>query len=199
MSDSSDTAAKKRSRLRWVTLGVALGLVVPFGGLLAGLALSGSFPATDLWLWAFLCLPVSLAIAITRYRLWDIDIIIRRTLIYSALTAVLALAYFGSVVTLQSILSAVTGENRSALATVLSTLAIAALFGPVRNRVQAAIDRRFYRKKYDAQQVLAQFAVTARDETDLDALTGELVRVVQETMQPEMVTVWLQGEGLRRG
>jgi hypothetical protein len=154
--------------------------------------MSGSFPTGWLWGWAFLCLPVSLAIAITRYRLWDIDVIIRRTLIYSTLTAVLALAYFGSIVSLQSILSAVTGESRNALATVLSTLAIAALFGPVRSRVQAAIDRRFYRRKYDAARTLAAFGAQARDVVELEQLSGQLLRAVEETMQPVHASLWLR-------
>ena len=110
----------------------------------------------------------------------------------AALTALLALVYFGSIIFLQRLVGALTGAAQSPLAVVVSTLGIAALFTPLRRRIQDAIDRRFFRKKYDAQQVLAQFAVTARDETDLDALTAELVRVVQETMQPESVSVWLR-------
>jgi hypothetical protein len=139
-----------------------------------------------------LLIPLSIGMAILRSRLWDIDVIIRRTLIYSLVTAVLALAYLGSVVALQGVFTALTGESRGALVTVLSTLAIAALFGRVRARVQAAVDRRFYRQKYDAARTLAGFAASARDETDLERLSQRLVGVVDETMQPASVGLWLK-------
>jgi hypothetical protein len=138
------------------------------------------------------CVGVGIAFAILRYRLWDIDIIIRKTLIYSALSGILALVYFGSVLILQQVFSSAVGVERTPVAIVISTLAMAALFTPLRDRVQAIIDRRFYRQQYDAQQVLAQFAQTARDETDLERLTAELTRVIQETLQPEQVNVWLR-------
>ena len=124
--------------------------------------------------------------------IWDIDVIIRKTLVYGVLTALLALVYFGGVVLLQRLVGTLTGAAQSPLAVVVSTLAIFILFAPLRGRIQDGIDRRFFRKKYDSQQVLAQFAQTARDETDLDALTTELARVVQETLQPEGVSVWLK-------
>jgi hypothetical protein len=140
--------------------------------------------------------PLAFTIAILRSHLWDIDIIIRKTLVYTVLTALLALIYFSSVVLLQRLVGVLTGvAEGSPLTVVVSTLAIAALFTPLRRRIQDIIDRRFFRKKYDAQRVLAAFAVTARDETDLDALTAELAGVVQETMQPERVSVWLRSSG----
>ncbi len=143
------------------------------------------------YLLCYLAIPAGVAFAILRYRLWDIDVIVRKTLVYASLTVLLALVFFGTVTLLSSLFSRVTGQQ-SALAIVVSTLVIAALFNPLRRRLQNSIDRRFFRRKYDAQQVLAQFAVTARDETDLDALTAELARVVQETMEPKRISIWLK-------
>lgn len=134
--------------------------------------------------------PLSFAVAILRYRLWDVDVIIRKTLMYSTLTAVLLVVYLGSVVLMQAVFGRLFGAE-SGPAIVVSTLIIAALFAPLRRRVQAGIDRRFYRQKVDAQQALAGFARAARDEVDLDALLANVAGVVQETLKPESVSVWL--------
>jgi hypothetical protein len=136
--------------------------------------------------------PISVFISIFRYRLWDIDLVIRRTLQYGLLTGLLVLAFFGGVATFQWILRTLTGRADSPFVTVLTTLGIAALFNPLRRRVQAFIDRRFYRATYDAEQTLAQFASTARDEVDVDRLTGELLSVVRGAVHPEHVSLWLR-------
>jgi hypothetical protein len=140
--------------------------------------------------------PVAVAIAILRYRLYDIDIIIRRTLIYTILSVMLALLYFGSVVLLQAAVSRATAgravDGQSPLVVVVSTLFIAGVFAPLRSRVRGFIDRRFYRRRYDAQKVLAAFARTARDEVEVEALSAEVARVVQETMQPQVALIWLK-------
>ncbi|MGE5263521.1 MAG: hypothetical protein ACM3S0_09080 [Acidobacteriota bacterium] len=136
--------------------------------------------------------PVILAIAVLRYQLFDIDIIIRRTLIYGVLTALLAFLYFGSILSLGQVSSALTGAQQPEIVTSVSTLAIAALFTPLRQRVQNAIDRRFFRHKYDATQVLAAFSATVRDEVELEKLAERLLAVVDETMQPTRVSLWMK-------
>jgi len=138
-------------------------------------------------------LPVAVGMAILRYRLYNIDLIINRTLVYGALTALLAAVYVGSIVASQGILRALTGQG-SQLAIVASTLAVAALFNPLRHRIQSFIDRRFYRRKYDARRTLESFSAKLRDQTDLDALGDDLMGVVKETMQPTHVSLWLRPE-----
>ncbi len=186
--------AVSRAQLRWGLGGMIVGLGFFFLATYAGIFVPIPDQVRSVFdifgALSFGIMGVTLGIAVMRYRLFDIDVIIRRTTSYALLTALLVLVYFGSVVVLQRLLSPITGE--STIAIVLSTLLIAALFLPLRRRVQAAIDKRFFRQKYDAEQVLAQFAATVRDETDLDELTAELVRVIQETMQPEFVSVWLR-------
>jgi hypothetical protein len=150
-----------------------------------------------MWIWPVLfvagasTIPVAVGIAILRYRLYDIDLIINRTLVYGSLTAMLVAVYVGSIVLLQGLLRALTGQE-SQLAIVASTLAVAALFNPLRHRIQGFIDRRFYRRKYDAIKTLETFSARLRDETDLDALSDDLVKVVRETMQPTHGSLWLR-------
>jgi hypothetical protein len=137
-------------------------------------------------------IPIATGIAILKYRLYDIDVIINRTLVYGSLTVMLALIYFGVVATTQAIFGALTGqEEQPQLAVVVSTLVIAALFTPLRRRIQSFIDRRFYRRKYDTRKTLEAFSAKLRNETDLDALSDDLVGVVRETMQPAHASLWL--------
>jgi len=181
----------ERQQLKWFALAAVLIGAVTAGHLLfldlllpeAFLNLLDAATITGLY--------VAVGIAILRYRLYDIDIIINRTLVYGSLTVTLVLVYFGSVAGLQYILRALTGQE-SQLAIVASTLAIAALFNPLRRRIQTFIDRRFYRRKYDARKTLEEYSTMLRDETNLEELSGDLVRVVRETVQPEHVTLWLR-------
>jgi hypothetical protein len=142
---------------------------------------------------SLLLIPLSIGVAIIRHRLWAIDIVINRTLVYGALTASLVLVYLGGVAATQAIFHALTGqEQQPQLAIVASTLVIAALFTPLRRRIQSFIDQRFYRRKYDARKTLHDLSLRLRDETDLDALSDDLVEAVRETMQPAHVSLWLR-------
>ncbi len=185
----------QQAQIRWLAWGTLITSIGALsGGVLASLGLLQTnwivrFVAYRL---LFLAVPVSVAIAILRYRLFEIDVIIRRTLIYGVLSGALALVYLVSVIVLQQVFQGVTGQIESGLATVLSTLAIAALFIPLRRRVQEAIDRRFYRSKYDMGLTLAEFGGIMRNEVDLSALAGHLLTVVDGAVRPAHVSLWLK-------
>jgi hypothetical protein len=193
-------SARERLQVKWVVYGFVLWMlinaisVLPYNYVL-------SLPPGEpvpIWIQPFLYLysiglmvvPISFTVAVLRYRLWDIDFIIRRTLIYGILTGILVGTYFGSVILIQTLFTAISGQQ-SPVAIVISTLIIAALFQPLRRRIQSWIDRRFFRRKYDASQALAKFGRTARDEVDLEQLTAAVLQVVRDTLQPESVLLWL--------
>jgi hypothetical protein len=186
----------ERQQLKWFVYPAAFmppGIVV----ILLGMSRQASAPSREsllgigIFFIGLAGLAVASAIAIFRYRLWDIDIIIRRTLIFGLLTATLVLIYFSSVVLFGQVFQELTGQQ-SPLAIVLSTLAMAALFSPLRRRSQNLIDRRFYRRKYDAEKVLAAFSARLRDEVDLERLTAAMLAVIEETVQPEHLSLWLK-------
>jgi hypothetical protein len=161
----------------------------------------GRLPAPPWWfdllfsvaVLGFAGVPVAIGFAVLKYRLYDIDIIINRTLVYGSLTATLVALYFGGVAATQTILRALTDQtDQPQLAVVVSTLVIAALFNPLRRRIQSFIDRRFYRSKYDARKTLEAFSARLRDQTDLETLNNELAEVIKETMQPAHVSLWLR-------
>jgi hypothetical protein len=190
--------SEQRQQIKWFAYG---GVVVVGTIVASGFVSIWSVPASILIISvALLGLPVFTGIAILKYRLYDIDIIINRTLVYGSLTIMLAAVYFAGVVGTQYVFRAVTGQERlPQLAVVVSTLAIAAMFNPLRRRLQAFIDRRFYRRKYDAAKTLEAFSSKLRNETDLGALSVELVSVVRQTMQPEHVSLWLRPETASKG
>lgn len=188
----------ERQQTKWVVFAVVVGIILFFVAFLQVLANPDRFQrVTQNWVLVSLgfaalsyLLPIAIGIAVLRYRLFDIDLIVRKTLVYSVLTALLALIYFGGVVLVQQLTRSITASSDLAIA--VSTLMLAALFFPLRRRVQSAIDRRFYRRKYDAAKTLAAFGVTVRDEVELDKLTSELLKVVGKTMQPTSVSLWLK-------
>ncbi len=187
---------RERLQLKWITYAAAL-TATSFAVSFLAVSLPEDWRAlSDLFFLigvvGFAGIPVAAATAILKYRLYDIDRIINRTLVYATLTAALASVYVGGVVTLQIVFRALTGQG-SQLAVVASTLAIAVLFGPLRRRVQGFIDRRFYRKKYDAARTLEAFSARLRDEVDVDHLAEEFVAVVRDTMQPAQTSLWLRG------
>jgi hypothetical protein len=189
------SVGEERQQLKWFTYAAAM-LPVWF---LINRPIQVAFPDLFAVLDSLFiaAVPIAAGIAILRYRLYDIDLIINRTLVYGVLSLLLGLIYFGAIVLSQAALRTLAG-GESPLAVVASTLAIAALFNPLRQRVQDFIDRRFYRKKYDAAKTLEAFSARLRDETDLDRLGGELVSVVHETMRPEHASLWLAPQGERQ-
>jgi hypothetical protein len=191
------SSGDERQQLMWFAYAVAVMcvvFVVWFSLTLAELVA----PSSLMYDVPLIGLPVATGIAILKYRLYDIDLLINRTLVYGSLTAMLVALYFGGIVVLQKLFVLLTGQQ-STLAVVASTLVIAALFNPLRRRIQSFIDRRFYRRKYDARKTLEGFSATLRDETDLEALNNELVGVVRETMQPAHVSLWLRPETAPKG
>jgi hypothetical protein len=204
------STSPEQQQTKWVVFGILLWLVLmgllgvpyiieinrPPGSPLPWWSLVGSIG----WWLTLSIVPLSLSIAVLRYRLYEIDIVINRALVYGVLTGTLALVYFGGVTATQAIFRTLTGqEQQPQLAIVISTLVIAALFNPLRRRIQSFVDRRFYRRKYDAAKTLEVFSAKLRDETDLDALSDDLVGVVRETMQPAHVTLWLRPETTSKG
>ncbi len=191
-----------RQQIKWIALaGLFVGLLLStvLGLIIVSEVMRGSGGPIPLWLQGLLFVmllsiagvPVAIGVAVLKYRLYDIDVIINRALVYGSLTATLVLVYVASVASLQAALRALTGQE-STLAIVTSTLAIAALFSPLRRRMQSFVDRRFYRRKYDAVKTLAAFTARLHDETELETLSGEVGGVVKETMQPAHVGLWLR-------
>jgi hypothetical protein len=181
----------EHQQIKWVWGAGAL-LVASF--VLTGALQTVSQGAADIIQFAGLMgIPIAVAVAILRYRLYDIAVVVNRTLVYGLLTATLAAVYVGSVLLLQLALQGVTSD--SSLAVAVSTLAVAGLFGPVRGRIQALVDRRFYRRKYDAARALESFSARLRDEVDLDSLSAELRALLQDTLQPSHVSLWLRPSG----
>jgi hypothetical protein len=177
-----------------VAVGSFLGLTLLGEVFLLPLIAHNALAQLALWTATYavlLLIPLAIGVAILRYRLWDVDVLINRALVYSTLTATLGALYLGSVVGLIALLRTVSGQH-STVAIVIATLAVAALFQPLRRRIQSGIDRRFYRRKYDAAQAVAAFSARLRDEVDLNAVTADLLAVVDDTVQPAHVALWLR-------
>lgn len=199
------STGQQRQQTKWIVFGISLTVAGNIGARFFAsyvlMPLSRGSSLADvveviLITFSMLVIPPTLGIAIFSSRLWDIDMLINRTLVYGSLTTILALVYFGTIIVLQPLVSMLTGQlsslSQSPLVLVASTLGIAALFQPLRRRIQAIIDRRFYRRKYDAARILAVFSATLRNEVDLNEVSEQLVEVVQETMQPTNVSLWLR-------
>jgi hypothetical protein len=199
---------EEREQIKWIAFAASVVVIVYLIAMVGSLffPLGWGSAGTPLWLGllqqaalaSFTAVPIAVGFAVLKYRLYDIDIVINRTLVYGTLTITLVALYFGGIVVLQKMFVLLTGQQ-STLAVVASTLAIAALFVPLRRRVQGFVDRRFYRRKYDARKTLEAFSAKLRDETDLEALHNDLVGVVRETMQPAHVSVWLRPDTVPKG
>jgi hypothetical protein len=194
----------QRQQTKWIVLGVTVAAVSYLSLLVIGAlipSIDNNILFNEVWGIVFpialLPIPLSIGFSILRYRLYDIDLLINRTLVYGTLTVLLALVYFGLIFGLQYLLRGIISQNNS-VAIVVSTLAIAALFQPLRHRIQRIIDRRFYRRKYDAAKIVETFSATLRNEVDLNQLSEHLITVVQETMQPAHVSLWLRRNGNER-
>jgi hypothetical protein len=204
------SGGEERQQIKWIAFAASVVVVVYVIAMIASFVVpaeSSWTTAGSVWwlnlliyavLSSFTMVPIAIGFAVLKYRLYDIDIVINRTLVYGTLTATLVALYFGGIVVLQRVFVALTGE-KSTVAVVASTLLIAALFNPLRRRIQGFIDRRFYRRKYDARKTLESFSAKLRDETNLDALSDDLVGVVRETMQPAHVSLWLRPEAAPKG
>ena len=190
----------QRQQTKWVVFGIAIAILVGGTfGIVDPAAINQAAPTSivDFVIGfasalAILLIPLSIGIAILRYRLWDVDTLINRALVYGLLTALLGALYAGLIIGLESLAGAITGATNQPIALVISTLAIAVLFLPVRRRIQALIDSRFYRRKYDAEKTLAAFSATLRNEVNLEQIRAQVLAVVQETMQPTHVSLWLR-------
>jgi hypothetical protein len=203
------SGGEKRQQIKWIAFAASVVVVLYAIAMIASFVFpeeSWTTAGSVLWLnlltyvvlSSFTIVPIAVGFAVLKYRLYEIDIIINRALVYGALTVTLVGVYVGTIVLLQGLLRALTAQE-SPLAIVASTLAVAALFNPLRRRIQGFIDRRFYRRRYDAAKTLEAFSAKLRDETDLDALSDDLVGVVRETMQPAHVSLWLRPDPPPRG
>jgi hypothetical protein len=203
------SGGEERQQIKWIAFAASVVVVLYAIAMIASFAFPEESWTTAGSVWwlnlltyavlsSFTLVPIAVGIAVLKYRLYDIDLLINRALVYGPLTAMLALVYFGGVVGLQAGLRNLTGQE-STLAIVASTLVIAALFNPLRRRVQGLVDRRFYRRKYDAAKTLAAFSARLRDETDLDTLANDLVEVARGTVQPAHVSLWLRSESALKG
>ncbi|MEO6063087.1 MAG: hypothetical protein ABIQ99_14225 [Thermoflexales bacterium] len=192
------SSVMERQQTKWFLSAISVWTAGLLAWVLNRSVFGDSLIANDFSSLVGLVIPISVTIAILRYRLWNIDVIIRRTLVYGLLSALLAGIYFGSVALLQTVITALTGQARSELVTVVSTLAIAGLVLPLRNALQMVIDRRFYRRKFNAEQALARFSAEMRDAVEMEAISTRLMDLVEETMQPERVSVWVTGFGRKQ-